>query len=68
VDKGLAARKLRLALDMYEMGETFVRQRLRRQHPQASPTEIEEKVRAWRTSRPGAVHGDCPGPVSRRLG
>jgi hypothetical protein len=53
VDKGLAARKLRFALDMYEMGETFVRQRLRRQHPQASPTEIEEKVWAWRTGRPG---------------
>jgi hypothetical protein len=67
VDKALAARKLQLALNMYEMGETFVRQRLRRQRPDADPEDIEAEVRAWRTSRPGAPHGDAVGRPSRRF-
>jgi hypothetical protein len=52
---------MRTALDLFELGENMLRQRLRRERPQASEEEIEEAVRVWRTSRPGAELGDAPG-------
>ncbi|MGH8825076.1 MAG: hypothetical protein ACRDVN_11430 [Jiangellaceae bacterium] len=66
-DPGVA-RRLRIALDMYEIGEHLQRSRLRREMPDASDAEIEAEVRAWRLRRPGAPHGDAIGPPSRRFG
>lgn len=61
-------RRLRLALDMYEVGEQMQRQRLRRQHPDLTDAEIEAKVREWRLRRPGAEFGDAVGRPSQRFG
>lgn len=62
------ARHLRIALEMYEVGEQMQRARLRRTNPTASPAEIEDELRTWLRTRPGAEHGDFPGPLSRRFG
>jgi hypothetical protein len=65
----MVARRMRLALDLAELGEAMLRQRLRRKHPSATPDEIESKVIAWRSQRPGAEHGDAegrPAPWPRR--
>jgi hypothetical protein len=57
----IAAEKLRIALDMFSLGESFMRQNLRRAFPLASDTEIDEKIQAWLLERPGAEDGDAPG-------
>jgi hypothetical protein len=59
--------RLRIALDMYEVGEQMERQRLRRRTPEASDAQIEAQVAAWRRRRPGAEGGDCPGHPSPRF-
>lgn len=67
MDKAAAARRLRIAIDMYEVGERMQRQRLRRLHPGATDAQIEAKLAAWRQRRPGAEFGDCPGTPSTRF-
>ena len=57
----LPARRMRIALDLFELDEAMLRQRLRRTRPRASDAEIEDAVVAWRMDRPGAEHGDAPG-------
>ncbi|MBI3628336.1 MAG: hypothetical protein HY217_01920 [Candidatus Rokubacteria bacterium] len=57
----LAADRLRLALDMFGVGEALKRQQLRREHPDADDTEIEERLVAWLQERPGAESGDASG-------
>ncbi len=56
-----AAVKLRTALEMFGLGESMMRQKLRRTYPAASELEIEAKILAWLSKRPGAEHGDAPG-------
>ena len=60
-----ASAKLRIALDMFGLGESIMRQKLRRTHPGASAAEIEARISAWLLDRPGAEHGDAPGKVRR---
>lgn len=60
-EANLPARRLRAALDLFELGEAMLRQRLRRARPAASEAEIEVVVAAWRTKRAGAERGDAPG-------
>ena len=62
-----AARKLRLALDMYETGEQMQRMRLKRLRPTATDAEIEAAVQAWRILWPGSPVGDAAGQASRRF-
>lgn len=62
-----AARRLRLALDMYEFGEQMQRARLRRLNPEASEADIDAAVRSWLLARPGAPAGDAEGRPSRRF-
>jgi hypothetical protein len=62
-----AAQKLRLALDMYEVGEQMQRMRLRRERPDVDATDIEAAVDAWRMTRPGAEAGDSAGRMSTRF-
>jgi hypothetical protein len=38
-----------------------MRQNLRREHPDESEVQIEERLRAWLHHRPGAEFGDCEG-------
>jgi len=67
MDEGAPARRMRLALDMYEVGEAFVRARLRRETPAITEEALDEAVRAWRLSRPGAEMGDAVGVPSNRF-
>lgn len=53
--------RMRIALDLFELAEMILRQKLRRTRPGDSETEVEAAVRAWRAARPGAERGDAPG-------
>jgi Rv0078B-related antitoxin len=53
--------KFALALDMFRYGCEMMRQNLRRAHPDADAAAIEELLRAWLRTRPGAEHGDGVG-------
>jgi hypothetical protein len=59
--QGRAARQMRIALDLFDLGEKMLRQTLRRKSPEASEAEIEAAVAEWRLRRPGAELGDAPG-------
>jgi len=59
-DEG-AAERLRLALDLCALGEQMMRQVLRRRFPDASDEDVERRLAAWFSERPGAEHGDAAG-------
>jgi hypothetical protein len=59
----VVASNLRIALEMFGLGESIMRQNLKRMHPAASEEEIEAMVSAWLLERPGAEHGDAPGKL-----
>jgi hypothetical protein len=47
---------MRSALEMHEFGVQLYRQRMRREHPQASRAEIDGLVRGWLTApAPGGL-------------
>ena len=46
------AQRFRLALEMADFGIHLYRQRMRREHPGAGRTEIDNLVRAWLTAPP----------------
>lgn len=48
-----------MAFELYDTGVRVTRARLQREHPGASPDEIDSLVAAWLADRPL----DCPGPV-----
>jgi hypothetical protein len=56
-----AAIRLDLALDLFETGEAMMRAVLRRRRPGASAAAIEDELRAWLATRPGAEYGDGQG-------
>jgi lauroyl/myristoyl acyltransferase len=56
-----AVARLRLALDLFEAGESIMRQNLRRRFPEASAAEIEGRLDAWLSERAGAEFGDAVG-------
>ena len=60
MDDEVAAR-VRTVLELFDVAEGMVRQRLRREHPELSEVEVEERVLAWVRERPGAEHGDAVG-------
>jgi hypothetical protein len=62
----LPAARLRAALELFEVGESMMRCRLRRERPDADEAEIRAEVLAWLQRRPGAEFGDFPGPASGR--
>lgn len=53
--------RLQAALDLFAIAEAMLRQRLRRERPDASEAEIESAVMAWSAARPGGEPGDAPG-------
>jgi hypothetical protein len=66
-----AAARRRAAVEMFETGVEIMRQNLRRQHPGFTEREIEARLTAWLSERPGAEFGDAAGrPVAwpRRSG
>jgi hypothetical protein len=56
-----AAERFRVALDLYATGEAMMRQRICREHPELSSSEVEDRLCAWLQTRPGAEHGDAVG-------
>ena len=64
---GDPATRLRIALELHDLGVRMQRQRLRREHPDWADAELAEAMRAWMRDRPGAEHGDAVGTPSHRL-
>jgi hypothetical protein len=62
-----AGDRLRIALDMYELGENMQRARLRRERPTATETEIEAAIEGWLSTRPDAPLGDAFGRPANRF-
>jgi hypothetical protein len=52
-----------MVLALYEFGEDTLRQKLRRNHPEASDERIDAWVAEWQERRPGAENGDGEGYV-----
>jgi len=57
--------KLRLALELFESGRELMRAKIRREEPGLSARELEERLAAWVSTRPGAEHGDSSGRPRR---
>ncbi|MEA2220379.1 MAG: hypothetical protein QOJ35_3005 [Solirubrobacteraceae bacterium] len=64
---GDPAKRLRVALELHDLGARMHRQHLRREHPDWSDAELDDAMRAWMRERPGAEHGDAIGTPSNRL-
>jgi hypothetical protein len=60
--------KPRTALEMFGLGESILREKLRRTHPDASAAEIEAMIDSWLARHPGAEHGDAPGKPRKLSG
>jgi hypothetical protein len=60
-DSDAAARRMRAAIEMYEVGVAMYTMRMRREHPDASDAEIDAMVNRWSLDRPGARDGDAAG-------
>lgn len=58
----VAQERMRETLELYEVGEAMMRERLMRENPTADPDEIERRLTEWLMTRPGAEHGDASGP------
>lgn len=61
-----AAARLRAALELYEVGEAMLRQRLLREEPSLTSAQLDARIGAWLQTRPGAEYGDHPGGRSPR--
>lgn len=59
--------RLRIALEMADLGEQLVRSRLRRDHPDWTDEQVQAVIDRWRQDRPGAPFGDYPGPRSTQV-
>lgn len=59
------AQRLRTALDLFEFGTDMMRQKLRREAPDATEDEIQARLVAWLQERPGAELGDGVGRPGR---
>ena len=57
----VAARRFRLALDLFATGEGLMRQRLRRLHPEWTESCMNAEIGKWLRDRPGAQFGDAVG-------
>ena len=60
---GDPAARLRIALELHDLGVKMQRQRLRREHPKWSDAELGDAMRAWMRERPL----DAIGTPSNRL-
>ena len=58
--------RLRIALDLADVGIEMMRTRLRRENPDASDAWLDAAMLRWMHDRPGAPFGDYPGPLSTR--
>jgi hypothetical protein len=59
--------RILVALELTQLAEEMLRQRLRRTRPELDDDAIEREVDAWYLQRPGAEHGDAVGrPIDVR--
>ena len=59
--------RIRVALELTQLAEQMLRQRLRRTQPELSDEAVEREVDAWYMKRPDAQHGDAVGqPIDVR--
>jgi hypothetical protein len=56
-----AARRLEIALDLADLAVELVEQKIRRDQPELSDSEVARRVTQWCRSRPGAEAGDAEG-------
>lgn len=61
------AERLRVALEMADVGLEMMKRRLEREHPDWDEVQVEEAFVQWLRERPGAPFGDYPGPASTRV-
>ncbi|MEX2533996.1 MAG: hypothetical protein WD273_00225 [Trueperaceae bacterium] len=59
-DQTKAAERLRTAFELFQAGKEMMRQNLRRRFRDASEEEIDQRLRTWLQTRPGAEWGDGP--------
>lgn len=57
------AKRLLIALDLAESGIQMRRAQLERRYPDESKEEIQERLKAWLLTRPGAEGGDGQGRI-----
>jgi hypothetical protein len=57
----LVLKRMQIAADLFETAQVIMRQNLRRRFPDLGEAEIDERLRQWRKTRPGAEHGDGVG-------
>lgn len=55
-----------MAFEMHEVGRRMYVQKLKRVRSSLTEPELQEELLHWLLHRPGAEHGDYPGPRSRR--
>jgi hypothetical protein len=60
-DPSAVAERFQMTLALFALGESMLRQKLRRTRPDAGEEEIDRLVREWVERRPGAEHGDAEG-------
>jgi hypothetical protein len=60
-DDASPLQRVETALELLDLAEALLRQRLRRTSPQLDGNDIDEAVRRWYDHRPGAELGDAPG-------
>lgn len=56
-----------MAFALFEFGVMLYRQRLRRDHPEMSESDIDRVIAEWMERRPGAELGDMVGVPSARV-
>ncbi len=55
------AEKLETVFRLFDLAREMMREQLRRRFPQDPEERIEQKLRDWVMTRPGAEHGDSWG-------
>ena len=55
------ADRLRIALELHDVGVAMHRLTLQRRNPELSAAELDAKLEAWLLDRPGAPWGDAEG-------
>lgn len=61
------AEGIETALQLFDLAVDMLRARLRRERPGITEAELDEEVRRWVRTRPGAELGDGVGQVSTRF-
>jgi hypothetical protein len=59
--KSAESQRLQQAFDMFDTGVSIMRQNLKRRFPAESAAQLEGRLAAWLSERPGAEHGDAEG-------